>query len=292
MPHSATKNTVAEVLIEALPYIHRFRDKTIVVKFGGNAMTSPDLLEDFARDVVLLHAVGIHPVVVHGGGPQIDALLEQLGQKGAFINGLRVTDAPTMAVVEMVLGGQIGKSLVSQMQKHGGKAVSITGKDGGLILAQKKPPIKVNGKSCDLGYVGEIVSINPALIRHLYEGGYIPVIAPIGVDESGQSYNINADTVAGEMAVALAADKLMLLTNTEGILDRQGALISRITANEVETLIQEGTIYGGMIPKISAGLHAAQMGVSQVHIIDGRIHHALLLELFTDQGVGTMIRGI
>lgn len=286
-----TRNT-AEILIEALPYIHRFRGKTVVVKFGGNAMTSADLQENFARDIVLLHTVGIHVVVVHGGGPQIDGLLERLGIPGKFVGGLRVTDSATMEVVEMMLGGQIGKHLVAQMQKHGGKAVSVTGKDGGLIRVQKKPPVVIDGMTHDLGRVGEIVSIDPQLLRHLYQGGYIPVVAPVGVDEQGSSYNINADTVAGELAVALSADKLILLTNTAGILDKSGTLITGVTPQEIDGLIADGTITGGMIPKISAGLMAAHAGVSQVHIVDGRVNHALLLELFTNQGVGTMIRGV
>lgn len=287
----SSKNT-AEILIEALPYIHRFRGKSVVVKFGGNAMTDESLQENFARDIVLMHTVGIHPVVVHGGGPQIDGLLEKLGQKGQFVGGLRVTDSTTMDIVEMMLGGQIGKHLVAHMQKHGGRAVSITGKDGGLIRAKKKAPVNINGETHDLGWVGEIDRIDPTLIRHLYQGGYVPVVAPIGVDNHGQSYNINADTVAGELAVALAADKLMMLTNTAGILNKEGTLISGITPHEVDLMIADGTIYGGMIPKISAALTAAHAGVSQVHIVDGRVQHALLLELFTDSGVGTMIRAV
>ena len=280
---------VANILIEALPYINRFAEKTMVIKFGGNAISNDVLLEKFALDIVLLKAVGINPIVVHGGGPQIDAMLTKIGKQGEFISGLRVTDNDTMDIVEMVLGGQISKKIVSMMQKNGGRAISVTGKDGNFIKVSKKPQIEIDKKMVDLGMVGEIESIDPQIIRHLYQGGYVPIVAPIGVDKNGQSYNINADTVAGKLAVALQASKLILLTNITGVLDKNQKLITGITPTIVENLIADGTISGGMIPKIDAAIVAARHGVPQVHIIDGRIDHAILLELFTDSGVGTLI---
>jgi len=280
---------VANILIEALPYINRFAEKTMVIKFGGNAISNDVLLEKFALDIVLLKAVGINPIVVHGGGPQIDAMLTKIGKQGEFISGLRVTDNDTMDIVEMVLGGQISKKIVSMMQKNGGRAISVTGKDGNFIKVSKKPQIEIDKKMVDLGMVGEIESIDPQIIRHLYQGGYVPIVAPIGVDKNGQSYNINADTVAGKLAVALQASKLILLTNITGVLDKNQKLITGITPTIVDNLIADGTISGGMIPKIDAAIVAARHGVPQVHIIDGRIDHAILLELFTDSGVGTLI---
>jgi len=280
---------VANILIEALPYINRFAEKTMVIKFGGNAISNDVLLEKFALDIVLLKAVGINPIVVHGGGPQIDAMLAKIGKQGEFISGLRVTDNDTMDIVEMVLGGQISKKIVSMMQKNGGRAISVTGKDGNFIKVSKKPQIEIDKKMVDLGMVGEIESIDPQIIRHLYQGGYVPIVAPIGVDKNGQSYNINADTVAGKLAVALQASKLILLTNITGVLDKNQKLITGITPTIVDNLIADGTISGGMIPKIDAAIVAARHGVPQVHIIDGRIDHAILLELFTDSGVGTLI---
>ena len=280
---------VANILIEALPYINRFAEKTMVIKFGGNAISNDVLLEKFALDIVLLKAVGINPIVVHGGGPQIDAMLTKIGKQGEFISGLRVTDNDTMDIVEMVLGGQISKKIVSMMQKNGGRAISVTGKDGNFIKVSKKPQIEIDKKMVDLGMVGEIESIDPQIIRHLYQGGYVPIVAPIGVDKNGQSYNINADTVAGKLAVALQASKLILLTNITGVLDKNQKLITGISPTIVDNLIADGTISGGMIPKIDAAIVAARHGVPQVHIIDGRIDHAILLELFTDSGVGTLI---
>lgn len=281
---------VANILIEALPYIHRFSGNTMVIKFGGNAMSDDDLLEKFALDIVILKAVGIYPIVVHGGGPQIDNLLNRVGKKGEFIGGLRVTDKETMEIVEMVLGGQISKKIVAMMQKNGGKAISITGKDGNLIEVSKKMPVIINGKEVDFGLVGEIENINPKVLKHLAEGGYVPVIAPIGVDQKGQSYNINADTVAGKLAVALQASKLIMLTNITGVLDKTGKLLTGITPADIDTLIADGTIYGGMIPKIESAVDAARHGVPRVHIVDGRVDHAILLELFTNSGVGTLIQ--
>ena len=283
----------AEILAEALPYIKRFFDKTIVIKYGGNAMTDPHLKDCFARDVVLLKLVGLNPVVVHGGGPQIENLLARVGKKGEFIQGMRVTDAETMEVVEMVLGGQVNKEIVNLINKHGGKAVGLTGKDAGFIRARKLLMQKhgaPQGDLIDVGQVGEITGIDPSLISFLDQGDFIPVIAPIGVGEEGETYNINADVVAGKVAEILHAEKLVLLTNTPGVLDKQGNLITDVTPAQIDALVEDGTLYGGMLPKISSALDAARNGVRSVHIIDGRVEHALLLEILTSHGVGTMIR--
>jgi acetylglutamate kinase len=283
----------AEILVEALPYIRRFYDKTIVVKYGGNAMTDIALQEDFAEDVALLKLIGMNPVVVHGGGPQINALLEKIGKKGEFIQGMRVTDDETLDVVEMVLGGLVNQEIVTLINKAGGKAVGLTGKDGNFIHARKMMLTSKDdeSKQIDIGLVGEVVRIDPELIQTLDRHDFIPVIAPLGVDENGTAYNINADVVAGKLAVALQAEKLILLTNTPGVLDKAGNVIHHITANKIKDLVADGTISGGMIPKIDFALDAVQNGVKSAHIIDGRVEHALLLEILTDQGSGTAIRG-
>ncbi len=281
---------IAHVLTEALPYIRRFGGKTIVIKYGGNAMEDESLKSSFARDVVLMKLVGLNPVVVHGGGPQIDELLARLGKGREFINGLRVTDAETMKVVEMVLGGAVNKEIVALINQHGGRAIGVTGKDDGLIRARKLGTLQ-NGKPVDLGFVGEVAAVRPEVIKHLEDGGFIPVIAPIGVDEQGQSYNINADLVAGKIATVLKAEKLILLTNTAGVLDANNKVLTGLTYQQVDALIADGTIHGGMLPKISCALDAVKSGVKSAHIIDGRVQHAVLLELFTDEGVGTLIRG-
>ncbi|MDX9740977.1 MAG: acetylglutamate kinase [Gammaproteobacteria bacterium] len=286
---------IAHVLTEALPYIHRFAGKTVVIKYGGNAMTDEALKSGFARDVVLMKAVGMNPVVVHGGGPQIGRVLERIGKRSEFIDGIRVTDSETMDVVEMVLGGLVNKEIVTLINRHGGQAMGLTGKDGPLIKARKltftrqAPEMNVP-EIIDVGHVGEVTSVNSAVIDLLVRGDFIPVIAPIGVGEDGQSYNINADLVAGKVAEVLAAEKLILLTNTAGVLDREGALIPRLTVADVDRLIAEGVIHGGMLPKIGCALSAVQGGVRSAHIIDGRVEHAVLLEIFTDEGVGTLIR--
>lgn len=281
----------AAILSEALPYIRRFNDKTIVIKYGGNAMTDEALKEGFARDVVLLKLVGLNPVIVHGGGPQINELLARVGKQGEFIQGMRVTDAETMDVVEMVLGGLVNKEIVSLINKHGGKAVGITGKDGHFIRAKKLfLEGEVAGDQIDIGQVGEIESIDPTLVAMLDAGDFIPVVAPIGVGADGEAYNINADLVAGKLAETLKAEKLILMTNTPGVLDKQGQLLTGLTAARIDELFADGTISGGMLPKISSALDAAKNGVNAVHIIDGRVPHALLLEILTDHGVGTMIR--
>jgi acetylglutamate kinase len=282
----------AQTLSEALPYIKRFFDKTIVIKYGGNAMTDPKLQDGFARDVVLLKLVGMNPVVVHGGGPQINELLDRLGKKGTFIQGMRVTDEETMDVVEMVLGGQVNKEIVNLINRHGGKAVGLTGQDGNFIRAKKllMENKDVPGEFLDIGQVGDITSIDPSLISFLDTGDFIPVIAPIGVGIDGETYNINADVVAGKLAEILGAEKLILLTNTPGVLDKSGNLLTGLTAKEIDGLFEDGTLSGGMLPKISSALDAARSGVKSVHIIDGRVEHALLLEVLTDEGVGTMIR--
>ena len=275
-----------------LSYIRRFQDKTIVVKYGGNAMTDENLKHCFARDVVLLKLVGMNPVVVHGGGPQIDDLLKRVGKQGQFIQGMRVTDAETMALVEMVLGGQVNKEIVALINQHGGKAVGLTGKDGSFIRARKLlMPNKDNPADLiDIGQVGDITSIDPSLISFLDTGDFIPVIAPIGVGEHGESYNINADVVAGKLAEILKAEKLVLLTNTPGVLDKDGNLLTGLTPKQIDDLVADGTLSGGMLPKIGSALDAARSGVRNVHIIDGRVEHALLLEILTDHGVGTMIK--
>ena len=282
----------AEVLAEALPYIKRFYDKTIVIKYGGNAMTDPKLQDCFARDVVLLKLVGMNPVVVHGGGPQIDELLRRVGKKGEFIQGMRVTDEETMDIVEMVLGGQVNKDIVNLINKHGGKAVGLTGADGAFIRAKKlMMPNKDNpDEMIDIGQVGEITKIDPSIISFLDAGDFIPVIAPIGVGTGGETYNINADLVAGKLAEVLKAEKLVLLTNTPGVLDKESKLLTGLTPRQIDELVADGTLSGGMLPKISSALDAARSGVNAVHIIDGRVEHCLLLEILTHHGVGTMIK--
>jgi acetylglutamate kinase len=282
----------AQVLSEALPYIQRFFDKTIVIKYGGNAMTEEGLKQGFARDVVLLKLVGMNPVVVHGGGPQINDLLKRVGKQGEFIQGMRVTDRETMDVVEMVLGGLVNKEIVNLINQHGGRAVGLTGKDGRFIRAKKllMQDVEKTGKLIDIGQVGEVVAIDPELVALLDTRDFIPVIAPIGVGEGGEAYNINADLVAGKLAETLKAEKLILLTNTTGVLDKEGQLLTGLTAARVDELIANGTISGGMIPKISTALEAVKNGVKSSHIIDGRVEHALLLEILTDEGVGTLIR--
>jgi len=289
---SLTPGHKAKVLSEALPYIRRFHGKTIVVKYGGNAMTDDALKRSFAHDVVLLKLVGMNPVVVHGGGPQIDEQLARLGKKGEFIQGMRVTDAETMDVVEMVLGGQVNKEVVTLINQAGGKAVGLTGQDGAFVRAKKMllPEQSNGGGKIDLGQVGEIASIDPKVIWALQEGGFIPVVAPIGVGEDGESYNINADLVAGKLAEVLRAEKLVVLTNTPGVLDKNGRLLTGLTPKKIDTLVADGTLSGGMLPKISSALDAAKAGVKSVHIIDGRVEHAVLLEILTDEGVGTLIR--
>ena len=283
----------AQTLAEALPYIKRFHGKTIVIKYGGNAMTDPALQKSFAHDVVLLKLVGMHPVVVHGGGPQIEALLKRIGKTGEFVQGMRVTDAETMDVVEMVLGGAVNKDIVTLINQAGGKAVGLTGQDGGFIRAKKMmlPDRDRPEQMLDIGQVGAIESIDPHVIAVLEPGGFIPVVAPIGVGANGESYNINADLVAGKLAEILKAEKLVLLTNTPGVLDKDGKLLTGLTAKQIDGLFADGTLSGGMLPKISSALDAARSGVKSVHIIDGRVEHALLLEILTDQGVGTLIRG-
>jgi len=285
--------TTAKILAEALPYIRRFQGKTIVIKYGGNAMTDAVLKAAFARDVVLLKLVGMNPVVVHGGGPQIEDLLKRIGKKGEFVQGMRVTDAETMDVVEMVLGGQVNKDIVNLINQAGGKAVGLTGKDGNFIRAKKllmeskeKP-----GDVIDVGQVGDVTHIDPSLITFLDSGDFIPVIAPIGVGNHGETYNINADVVAGKLAEVLNAEKLILLTNTPGVLDKNGNLLTGLSPQDIDVLVQNGTLSGGMLPKISSALDAARAGVKAVHIIDGRVEHAILLELFTDEGVGTLVTG-
>lgn len=280
---------IANVLTEALPYIQRFTGKTIVVKYGGNAMIDDALTQSFAQDIVLMKLVGINPIVVHGGGPQIGSLLEKLGIKSEFISGMRVTDAPTMDVVEMVLGGTVNKSIVSLLQQAGGKAVGLTGKDGGLIEAKKMAMFDADGKEQDIGFVGEVTCVRREILDALVQSDFIPVIAPVGVGCDGQSYNINADLVAGKVAEALGAEKLMLLTNVAGLQDKQGQVLTGLTTKQVDGLIEDGTIYGGMLPKIQCALDAVKAGVTSSHIIDGRVEHAVLLEIFTDSGVGTLI---
>jgi acetylglutamate kinase len=288
--HNAAAAEKARILGEALPYIQRFHGKTIVVKFGGNAMTDDLLKVSFARDVVLLKLVGMSPVVVHGGGPQIEQVLARLGKKGEFVQGMRVTDAETMDVVEMVLGGQVNKEVVELVNQAGGKAVGLTGQDGAFIRARKMLlPAKENGK-VDLGQVGEIESIDPSVIQTLEQGGFIPVVAPIGTGADGTTYNINADLVAGKLAEILRAEKLIVLTNTPGVLDKDGKLLSGLTPRKIDDLVAKGVISGGMLPKIASVLDAARAGVKACHIIDGRVPHALLLEVLTDAGVGTLIR--
>ncbi len=286
---------IANVLSEALPYLQRLNNKTIVIKFGGNAMVDEKLKNSFARDIVLLKQVGVNPVVVHGGGPQIGKLLEKIGKESKFVDGMRVTDSETMDIVEMVLGGQVNKSIVSLINHNGGQAVGLTGKDGSMIRA-KKMTLKRDSieaqktEIVDLGHVGEVTTINPSIVKALDAGNFIPVIAPIGVGEDAASYNINADLVAGKMASVLGAEKLLLLTNTSGILDKQGEILTGLNAKMVNELIADGTIAGGMLPKVDCALDAVHSGVKTSHIIDGRVEHAVLLELLTDEGVGTLIK--
>ena len=287
---------VAQVLSEALPYIQRFTGKTIVVKFGGNAMIDEDLKNSFARDIVMMKLVGMNPVVVHGGGPQIGDLLTKLNIESHFVNGMRVTDTATMNVVEMVLGGSVNKDIVNLINKNGGQAIGLTGKDGKLIQAKQlkvthQTPEMLAPEIIDIGHVGEVSAINTDVLDMLRNSDFIPVIAPIGVDEEGNSYNINADLVAGKVAEILQAEKLMLLTNTAGLLDKKGTLLTGLSTKQVDDLIADGTIYGGMLPKIACALDAVKGGVKRAHIIDGRVNHATLLEVFTDQGVGTLITG-
>ena len=283
----------AEVLTTALPYIQRFVDKLIVVKYGGNAMTDPALESSFARDIVLLKTVGMHPVVVHGGGPQVDNLLKELGRQSDRIDGMRVTDKSTMDIVEMVLGGSVNKSIVSLINKHGGRAIGLTGKDANLILAKKLMMEKIGANGIavpvDLGFVGDVVSVNKDVINMLIASDFIPVIAPLGVDEEGNTYNINADLVAGKVAEFLQAEKLMLLTNIKGVLGRDGEVVTGLTPKTVDGLIADGIISGGMIPKIQCALDAVRSGVKSAVIVDGRVPHATLLEIFTNEGVGTLI---
>jgi len=287
---------IASVLSEALPYIQRFSGKTMVIKYGGNAMTDEKLKRGFARDIVLMKLVGMNPVVVHGGGPQIGKVLEQIGKKSEFINGMRVTDSETMDVVEMVLGGLVNKEIVTMINQHGGKAVGLTGKDGDLIHARKLTFEKHNPEMntpeiIDIGHVGEVASIDTSVVKMLVHDDFIPVIAPIGVGEDGQSYNINADLVAGKLATALCAEKLILLTNTPGVLDEDGKLLTGLRAEKVDELIASGVIHGGMLPKIQCALDAVRSGVQTAQIIDGRVEHAVLLEVLTTEGVGTLIMG-
>jgi acetylglutamate kinase len=282
----------AEILAEALPYIRAYHGKTIVIKYGGNAMVEERLKESFARDVILLKLVGMNPVVVHGGGPQIDEALKKIGKTGTFIQGMRVTDEETMEVVEWVLGGEVQQDIVMLINHFGGQAVGLTGKDGGLIRAKKMlvADEKKAGGTIDLGFVGEIEAINPAVVKALQDDAFIPVISPIGFSEEGQAYNINADLVAGKMAEILHAEKLVMMTNIPGVMDKSGTLLTDLTAREIDSLFADGTISGGMLPKISSALDAAKSGVNSVHIIDGRIEHSLLLEILTEQAFGTMIR--
>ncbi len=291
----AAAHNIAKVLAEALPYIQRFHGKTMVIKYGGNAMVDDTLKRGFARDIVLMKLVGMNPVVVHGGGPQIGNMLKQVGKESRFIEGMRVTDAETMDVVEMVLGGLVNKEIVNLINQHGGHAVGLTGKDGDLIHARKLTFQRHNPEMnapeiVDIGHVGEVASIDPAIINMLVQGDFIPVIAPIGVGDDGQSYNINADLVAGKLAMTLQAEKLILLTNTAGVLDGDGKLLTGLKASHVEELISDGTIHGGMLPKIKCALDAVHSGVNTAQIIDGRVEHAVLLEVLTDEGVGTLIK--
>jgi acetylglutamate kinase len=285
---------IAQVLTEALPYIQRFIGKTIVVKFGGNAMVDPLLHESFARDVVLMKLVGMNPVVVHGGGPQIGALLAKLNIQTEFVDGMRVTDAQTMDVVEMVLGGSVNKEIVSSINRNGGKAIGVTGKDGQMIRARKltvsrySPELDVS-EIVDIGHVGEVEQIDTEVLQVILGSNFIPVIAPIGVGEDGSTYNINADLVAGKLAQVMQAEKLMLLTNVAGLLDKQGQILTGLTTAQVDALIADGTISGGMLPKIRCALDAVKSGVNSAHIVDGRVPHAVLLETFTDEGMGTLI---
>ena len=287
---TVNKSSVAEILIEALPYIQALDQKTVVIKFGGNAMVDEQLKSSFAQDIVLLKQVGVNPVIVHGGGPQIGKLLEQIGKESHFIEGMRVTDNETMDVVEMVLGGLVNKQIVSLINSHGGRAVGLTGKDRGLINARKMKLTKADAGNRDLGQVGEVDTIDPAVVKMLDDDDFIPVIAPIGVGKDGASYNINADLVAGKLASVLGAEKLLLLTNTPGVLDPEGKLLTGLSARETDSLIEQGIIHGGMLPKVKCALDAVKSGVKTSQIIDGRVKHSVLLELLTDRGVGTLIK--
>ena len=281
----------AAILAEALPYIRQFSGSTIVIKYGGNAMTDPALKEGFAKDVVLLKLVGIHPVVVHGGGPQINDLLNKVGKEGVFVQGMRVTDSETMDIVEMVLGGHVNKEITSLLNQHGGRAVGITGRDSHFIKAKKMFINTPERNGVDIGQVGQVESIDTGLIRGMVERGYSPVVAPIGVGRQGEAFNINADVVAGKLAEELRAEKLIMMTNISGVLDKEGNLLTNLTPARIDELIADGTLHGGMLPKISSAVDAAINGVKATHIIDGRVPHALLLEIFTNQGVGSMILG-
>ena len=287
-----TPREKAEILSQALPYIRKFHGKTIVIKYGGNAMTDPELQKDFAEDVVLLKLVGLNPVVVHGGGPQIEGLLSKLGKKGEFIQGMRVTDAETMDVVEWVLAGEVQQDVVGLINAAGGKAVGLTGRDGGMIRAKKLMVQDKDdpSKEHDIGQVGDIVSIDPSVVKALQDDQFIPVVSPIGFGENNESYNINADVVAAKLATVLRAEKLLMLTNIRGVLDKAGQLLTELTPRRIDELVADGTISGGMIPKIAGAIDAAKSGVNAVHIIDGRVPHAMLLEILSDQAYGTMIR--
>lgn len=287
---SSEATQIAHILTEALPYIQRYSGKTIVIKYGGNAMTDETLKKNFAHDVVLLKQVGINPVIVHGGGPQIGKLLEQIGKESKFIEGMRVTDAETMDVVEMVLGGLVNKQIVNNINQAGGRAVGLTGKDGNLILAEKLQLSDKSNNPIDLGQVGSVKKINPKIVKLLDSEKFIPVIAPVGVGENGESYNINADVVAGEIAAVLGAERLLLLTNTAGVLDKQGDLLTGLNKQDVKRYTDDGTIQGGMLPKIQCALDAVDAGTESACIIDGRVPHAVLLELLTDEGIGTLIK--
>ncbi|MDE2610362.1 MAG: acetylglutamate kinase [Burkholderiales bacterium] len=282
----------AEILAEALPYIRKYHGKTVVIKYGGNAMIEERLKQSFARDVILLKLVGINPVVVHGGGPQIDQALKKIGKQGTFVQGMRVTDEETIEVVEWVLGGEVQQDIVMLINQYGGQAVGLTGKDGGLIHASKMmlPDRDRAGEFIDIGFVGEVESINPAVVRALQDDAFIPVISPIGLGDDGQSYNINADLVAGKLASVLSAEKLMLLTNVQGVMDRDGHVLTGLASAQVDALIADGTIADGMLPKVRCALDAVRSGVKSSVIVDGRVEHAVLLELFTDEGIGTLIR--
>jgi len=282
----------AEILAQALPYIRKFHGKTIVIKYGGNAMTDPALQADFAEDVVLLKLVGMNPVVVHGGGPQIETALKRLGKQGQFVQGMRVTDAETMEVVEWVLAGEVQQDIVGLINQAGGKAVGLTGRDGGLIRARKLKLLDKDdpNKEHDVGQVGDIVSIDPSVVQALQDDAFIPVISPLGFGEDNESYNINADVVASKLATVLKAEKLMMLTNIPGVLDKAGQLLTQLTSREIDELIADGTISGGMLPKLAGAIDAAKSGVNSVHIVDGRVPPAMLLEILTDQAYGTMIR--
>ena len=292
MAATITPRDKAEILAQALPYIRKFHGKTMVIKYGGNAMTDPELQADFAEDVVLLKLVGMNPVVVHGGGPQIETALKRLGKTGEFVQGMRVTDSETMEVVEWVLAGEVQQDIVGLINQAGGKAVGLTGRDGGLIRARKLKLLDHKDPNIehDVGQVGDIVSIDPSVVKALQDDAFIPVVSPIGFGENNESYNINADVVASKLAAVLQAEKLLLLTNIPGVLDKQGKLLTELTSREIDALIDDGTISGGMLPKLAGAIDAAKSGVNAVHVVDGRVPHAMLLEILTDQAYGTMIR--